>query len=198
MKRVSVAWMGRHAAASQMGFSMGRFPAEWSPDLLTAVAVGADGDGAGLHHLDASARRQRLGAGCHAPLAGGDAGRDGTFAGRVLCLGARTRLRADVVGPRPVGGDGRGRGLRGRGGRGPVAGRARRGVPATAQTLLGDYAALARFKGQFQPDWQPRYLVVADRTALPNVFRALAYVHSYTGLSILKEAALALRPKKAA
>jgi phosphatidylglycerol lysyltransferase len=64
--------------------------------------------------------------------------------------------------------------------------------------LLGNYAALARFKSQFQPEWQARYLVVADRAALPGVLRALAYVHSYTGLSILREAASALRPKKAA
>ena len=57
--------------------------------------------------------------------------------------------------------------------------------------LLGNYAALARCKGEFQPAWEPRYLVVADRAALPSVLRAMAYVHSYTSRSILKEAALA-------
>jgi phosphatidylglycerol lysyltransferase len=44
MKRVSSAWQTAQDANVQMGFSMGRFPADWSPELLTAVACDAAGE----------------------------------------------------------------------------------------------------------------------------------------------------------
>src|SRR5262249_25540730 len=46
MRQVSEAWLevqSGHGAASQMGFSMGRFPTDWSPKLLTAVTLDAEG-----------------------------------------------------------------------------------------------------------------------------------------------------------
>ena len=44
MKRINMAWLKAQHTHGQMGFSMGRFPADWSPDLLTVVAQGEDGD----------------------------------------------------------------------------------------------------------------------------------------------------------
>src|SRR5260221_12789337 len=44
MKRVSSAWQTAQHANVQMGFSMGRFPADWSPELLTAVACDDAGE----------------------------------------------------------------------------------------------------------------------------------------------------------
>jgi phosphatidylglycerol lysyltransferase len=196
MKRVSAAWMGGHGASSQMGFSMGRFPAEWSPDLLTAVALDAEGEVQAFTTWT--------------PL----------YAGNGWALDAMRRLPDAIPGAMELliaecFAWARERGCaRASLGLVPLAGLCEDttcdGEDAVAPSLvergaaylqrrkllLGNYAALARFKGQFQPAWEPRYLVVADRAALPSVLRALAYVHSYTSLSILKEAALALRPRK--
>src|SRR5258707_8393342 len=44
MKRVSFAWQTAQHANVQMGFSMGRFPADWSPELLTAIACADAGE----------------------------------------------------------------------------------------------------------------------------------------------------------
>src|SRR5215469_6388449 len=44
MKRITNAWMALHNTRTQMGFSMGQFPADWSPQLLTAVAFNREGE----------------------------------------------------------------------------------------------------------------------------------------------------------
>jgi phosphatidylglycerol lysyltransferase len=43
MQRVSTAWLRQREINGQFGFSMGRFPADWAPEMLTAVAINADG-----------------------------------------------------------------------------------------------------------------------------------------------------------
>ncbi len=43
MNEVSAQWLSERQAQRQLRFSMGRFPEDWSPDLLTVVARGADG-----------------------------------------------------------------------------------------------------------------------------------------------------------
>ncbi|MFI5274080.1 MAG: bifunctional lysylphosphatidylglycerol flippase/synthetase MprF [Ktedonobacterales bacterium] len=197
MKRVSVVWMGGHGTSSQMGFSMGRFPAEWSPDLLTAVALSAEGE------VQAFTTWTPLYAGNGWAL---DAMRrlpEATPGAMELLLAecfAWARERCCVrmsLGLVPLAGLCEGAACDGEEAVSPSLVERGAAYLQRRKLLLGNYAALARFKDQFQPEWQPRYLVVADRTALPNVLRALAYVHSYTSLNILKEAALALRPKKA-
>jgi phosphatidylglycerol lysyltransferase len=43
MERVSTTWLRQREINGQFGFSMGRFPADWSPEMLTAVAVDPNG-----------------------------------------------------------------------------------------------------------------------------------------------------------
>ena len=47
--------------------------------------------------------------------------------------------------------------------------------------LLGKYRSLYGFKAKFQPGWEPRYLIVNERAALLKILLALARAHSSGG-----------------
>jgi hypothetical protein len=59
--------------------------------------------------------------------------------------------------------------------------------------LLGNYGSLRRFMAHFQPDWQARYLVVAERGTMPRVLAAPAAVYGYGVAGMLRDVCLALR-----
>lgn len=200
MKRVSQAWLGAQGGETQMGFSMGRFPADWSPALLTAVALDAHGEvmafvtwtplyaGSGwsldnirrlkettpgvMEMLIAECIEWARAHGCArmslglAPLAGLDA-----------------RLQADL---RTVAC------ATEEGAMTPSSSWLERSAAFlyTRKLVLANYASLYHFKAKFHPTWEPRYLVVMDKSTLPRVAAAMMQAHGYTWWRILKDAGL--------
>lgn len=184
MKQVSTAWLHTQHTYTQMGFSMGRFPADWSPELLTAVALNYNGavvafltwtplyQGNGWT-LDNMRRVEQ------------------TPPGTMEYLIAESMEWACVRGFRsmslslaPMAGlDEEVRGINER--LTPhwrISSSARLLQRSAAYLhrrglLLGNYRSLYFFKHKFQPIWQPRYLVLTDASALPRVLIALAVVH---------------------
>lgn len=185
MKRISAAWLQEQQTYTQMGFSMGRFPTDWSPDLLTTVAQDKDGEvlafltwtplyrGNGWT-LDNMRRAQLTAPGTMEFLIAESVewARARGYRAMSLSLAPLAGLREElqeinqlVTLPRwRISSSAR---LLQR----SAAYLHRRGV------LLGGYRSLYFFKHKFQPVWEPRYLVVNDAAALPRVLIALAVVH---------------------
>lgn len=185
MKRVSVAWLADQHTYAQMGFSMGRFPADWSPDLLTAVAQGKDGEvlayltwtplyrGNGWT-LDNMRRAHQTVPGTMEYLIAESIewakarGFDVMSLSLAPLAGLREELqRLDDATAAPVWRISRSARLFQR----SAAYLHRRGL------LLGNYRSLYFFKQKYQPTWEPRYLVLSDASTLPRVLIALAVVH---------------------
>jgi lysylphosphatidylglycerol synthetase-like protein (DUF2156 family) len=59
--------------------------------------------------------------------------------------------------------------------------------------LLASYASLYHFKAKFRPEWEPRYLVVADKRALPRVAAAMMRAHGYSWWRVVQDAGLSAR-----
>ncbi|MFI5272340.1 MAG: bifunctional lysylphosphatidylglycerol flippase/synthetase MprF [Ktedonobacterales bacterium] len=195
MKRVSQGWLAKHRSAPQMGFSMGRFPADWTPDVLTAIACDAEG------RVRAFQTWTPLYAGNGWSL---DVMRrtDDTPPGTMELLIAEA-----IAWARERGGERMALGLA------PLAGlqseddasvsdaRAERltrlergaGFLYRRRLLLGDYASLYAFKDKFHPVWLARYLVVSDRAALPQTFSALMYAQGYRWWRLMSEATAVFR-----
>jgi phosphatidylglycerol lysyltransferase len=202
MRRVSQAWLGADKARMQFGFSMGRFPADWSPELLTTAALDPQGEvrafltwtplyqGNGWS-LDVMRRTK------------------GTPPGTMEMLIAESIEWANAKGYAHMS-----LGLA------PLA-----GLDATAETglitpssedvtsgashrfswlersaaylhqrklLLGNYASLYHFKAKFNPAWEARYLIVPDARSLPRTLSALALAHGYSWATIAGEVRAAL------
>ncbi len=176
MKRVSTAWLSKQAAKTQFGFSMGRFPMDWSPSLLTAVALGSDG------RVQAFVTWTPLYAGNGWAL---DNIRRGLYAepGAMELLLAESMSWAKEQGYRRMS-----LGLV------PLAGLCSSApdgqTPDSATTqllersadylhrrglLLGNYRSLHAFKGKFQPAWEARYLVTREGRSMPQILSALAF-----------------------
>lgn len=197
MQNVSNAWLGKHRIHTQMGFSMGRFPIDWSPELLTAVALTAEGvvqafltwtplyDGNGWS-LDIMRRLKTASPGIMELLIAES------------MEWARARGYAQMsLGLAPLAGFDSTR----------DDGATTLGDDAVAQTcappiswlersarflhqhklLLGNYSSLYAFKAKFHPKWEPRYLIVTDTRALPRIFTALMQAHGYTWLTMVGE-----------
>jgi lysylphosphatidylglycerol synthetase-like protein (DUF2156 family) len=200
MERVSRAWLGAQGGAAQMGFSLGRFPADWSPELLTAVALDAHGEvqafltwtplyaGNGWS-LDNIRRVGDTTPGAMELLIAEcvEWARVRGYACMSLGLaplaGLDARLQADlrtVAWPEDTG----------------AAAHAPSWLERSAaflysrKLLLANYASLYHFKAKFQPVWEPRYLVVTDQGALPRVAAAMMQAHGYTWWRILKDTGL--------
>lgn len=201
MKQVSVAWLQTQHTYTQMGFSMGRFPADWSPELLTAVAQGPDGEtlafltwtplyrGNGWT-LDNMRRGQRTPPGTMEYLIAESIewARVRGYSTMSLSLAPLAGLREEVksihasVEP-PCGRISPSARLFQR----SAAYLHRRGL------LLANYRSLYFFKQKFQPTWEPRYLVLDDAAALPRVLIALAVVHGMGWRSALRDLWASLR-----
>jgi phosphatidylglycerol lysyltransferase len=194
MKRISQTWLEAHGTTTQMGFSMGRFPADWSPELLTAVALDAQGEvqafltwtplyaGIGWS-LDNIRRLKETTPGAMEMLIAESIewARTRGFARMSLGLaplaGLDSRLRADLyVAAAAQAAEGN-----------PFVHRPSwlersAGFLYSRKLLLGNYASLYAFKAKFRPVWEPRYLVVTDTRGLPRVLAALMRAHGYTWL----------------
>jgi phosphatidylglycerol lysyltransferase len=177
MQRVSNSWLRQRAIQGQFGFSMGRFPSDWSPQMLTAVALDAQGavqafvtwtplyaaNGWSLDLIrrDADAvpgAMELLIAESFAWASG--RGCERMSLGLLPLAGLDTETRASE------GASTASEALIERGARYLH----QRGV------LLSSYASLRHFKEKFHPTWEARYLLVGEASATPQVLLALARV----------------------
>lgn len=204
MKRITTAWLHAHHSHSQMGFSMGRFPLDWSPDLLTGAALGPDGavqafvtwtplyagDG---WTLDNMRRAQETVPGAMEYLIAASVEWARARGYRYMSLslaplaGPSDELKNLKAAATPT--------------RWRISSSARLLQRSAAYLhrrglLLGNYRSLYFFKQKFQPMWEPRYLVVEDISALPRVLIALAVVHGMSWRTLLYEAYAAMRGPK--
>jgi phosphatidylglycerol lysyltransferase len=190
LKRVSAAWLGKRSAANEFGFSMGRFPTDWSPDLLTAVAYDAVGQACAFvtwtplyagngWALDNMRRHAAAEPGTMDLLLAESIEWARTRGAERVTLGL-----VPLVGMNGAAG---GEAL-------PEAVTATRALERLATALhrrgllLGNYRSLFFFKDKFQPVWQPRYLVVSDLGRLPHALWALAMVMGGGWRGVAREA----------
>ena len=214
MQGISMEWLATRHAKTQMGFSMGRFPADWSQELLTVVA------------LDSHERTQAFLT--WTPLyAGNGWALDIMRRGEKTPPGAMELLIASSI-----------EWAKARGctsmslGLAPLAGLGEVALTTTSSTavreqrvrsssllersaaflhrrgiVLDTYRSLYAFKAKFQPTWEPRYLIASEGQALPRILLALARVHDTGWRRMLQEAwehtvtksvARLLRPRQSA
>ncbi len=195
MERVSAEWLREHGATSQMGFSMGHFPADWSPDIMTVVAFDAQSNVQAFltwtplyavngWALDIMRRGKETVPGTMELLivSSIEWARVRGYSRMSLGLiplvnsGEYSEERAyDMHTREHV------RTLR------PFWERSaiflhHRGM------VLRSYRSLYAFKAKFHPIWEPRYLIVSDKYAMPFILLALVRIHSRGWRSTLKGA----------
>lgn len=185
MQHISTEWLAKRHAKIQMGFSMGRFPSDWSQELLTVAALDSEG------HVQAFLTWTPLYAGNGWALdimRRSEKAPPGTMelliASSIEWAKARgyTRMSLGLAPLRGVGeeapvmacsaGDQHSRALSASLLERCAASLHQRGI------VLGAYRSLAAFKSKFHPDWEARYLIVSEGQALPRILLALAHVHS--------------------
>ena len=177
MQRVSTAWLRQREINGQLGFSMGRFPADWSPEMLTAVAMDAYGAvqafvtwtplyAANGWSLDLIRRDAEAVPGAMELLIAESFAWAGTRGCERMSLGllplagldTETRALEDA----------------------PAAAEAllERGASYLHQrgVLLSSYASLRHFKEKLRSDSEARYLLLGEASATPQVLLALAQV----------------------
>jgi len=175
MERVSTTWLRQREIGGQFGFSMGRFPSDWSPEMLTAVALESNGAvQAFVTWTPLYAAR-----GWSLDLIRRDAD---AVPGAMELLIAESFAWASARGCERMS-----LGLL------PLAGldaetRALEGMPAPPEALiergaaylhrrgvfLSSYTSLRHFKEKFHPTWEARYLLLGEASAAPQVLLALA------------------------
>ncbi len=203
MRRISAAWLHMQKATIQFGYSMGRFPLDWNEELLTAVALGPDGEAqafvtwtplyaGGGWALDNMRRADTTEPGamelllteCLAWAEARGASRMTLGLVPLAGMGAPT---ADPASGTP-GAEAR-----------PDASSSATLLERSAAylhrrgLLLGNYRSLYAFKAKFQVAWQPRYLVVGELGALPQVLSALAVAMGAGWRGMLRDAWESLR-----
>jgi len=211
MKRISAAWLHEQKASIQFGYSMGRFPLDWNEELLTAVALGPDGETQAFVTWT--------------PLYAGDGwALDNMRRAATTEPGAMELLLAESIawakehgsarmtlGLVPLAGIGAPSADVSCMPSGPSDALSHSGLvsssPATSASLLersaaylhrrglllGNYRSLHAFKAKFQVQWHPRYLVVGELSALPQVLSALAVAMGVGWRGVLGDAWEALR-----
>ena len=194
MQRISTEWLANRNAKTQMGFSMGRFPVDWSQELLTVVA------------LDSKGQTQAFLT--WTPLyAGNGWALDIMRRGEETPPGAMELLIAYSIEWAKAHGYSRmSLGLA------PLAVLGGEALTSTCSAAVSEqrarsssllersatflyqrgivldaYRSLYAFKAKFQPAWEARYLIVSGGQALPRVLLALAWVHGTGGRSMLQE-----------
>jgi phosphatidylglycerol lysyltransferase len=203
MKRITSAWMAMHDTRIQMGFSLGQFPADWSPQLLTAVAFDRKGEvqafvtwtplyeGNGWS-LDIMRRLPDATPGIMEMLISEsiDWARERGYVTMSLGLaplaGLDNSLEVDLRDAATAELE--------------VTRSDTSGPPSWLERsvaflynhkiLLGNYASLQVFKSKFNPIWESRYLIVRDTSALPVILAALAQAHGYTWRAVLRDSGL--------
>jgi len=172
MKQLSTTWMKEQKIHGQLGFSMGVFPEDWSPTLLTVVAFGPE------HKIQAFLTWTPMYAGAGWSLDIMRRARE-TTPGTMEYLIAESVHWAKAQGYQHMS-----LGLA------PLAGV----VDTTRQSassliersaaylhqrgaLLGQYRSLYAFKAKFQPHWEDRYLMFDEWRFFPQMLLALAQVH---------------------
>jgi len=189
MQRISAEWLDTRKVQSQMGFSMGRFPDDWSKDQLTVVALDPQ------DNVQAFLTWTPL-------YAGNGWALDGMRRGDQTPSGAMELLIAYAVEWAQTNGY-----LRMSLGLAPLSGLGgQKDLDATTCNvwqsnklhslsfvercaaflhrrgiLLGEYRSLYAFKAKFQPDWESRYLIVSERSGLLRIVLALAKAHNSNG-----------------
>jgi phosphatidylglycerol lysyltransferase len=175
MKRVSSAWLRTRELAGQFGFSMGRFPADWSPEMLTVVAIGPDGD------VQAFVTWTPLYAGAGWSLDLIRRGADAIPGAMELLIAesfdwARAReCERMSLGLLPLAGlDAATRAMEAA--PSPQAALVERSAAYLHRrgVLLATYKSLRHFKEKFQPEWEARYLIASEASATPQILLALA------------------------
>ena len=206
MKRVSAAWLAQHKTQSQMGFSMGRFPADWSPDLLTAVALDPRGEVQAFltwtplytdngWSLDNMRRLAGSAPGVMEMLIAESIewGRTRGYArmsiGLAPLAGLDTSLETDLRDATCS--------VPSETSQQPSCSWLERSAAYLyrRKLLLGNYASLYHFKAKFHPTWEPRYLIVVDTGALPRVLLALMNAQGYTWWRMLRDTGASLVPR---
>lgn len=206
MKQVSAAWLQARHTYTQMGFSMGRFPADWSPELLTAVAWGPGGETLAFLTWTPLYRGNgwtldNMRRGSHTPpgtmeyliAESIEWARARGYSAMSLSLAPLVGLREEVKSIHDAVALTRGR----------ISSSARLLQRSAAYLhrrglLLGNYRSLYFFKQKFQPTWEPRYLVLDDAAALPRVLIALAVVHGMDWRSAIRDLWASLRSSREA
>lgn len=198
MKSISAGWLEQHKTHTQMGFSMGRFPADWSPQLLTVVALTPQEEVQAFltwtplyaengWSLDNMRRLSVTTPGTMEMLIAESIewARAQGYERMSLGLAPLAGLGAGLNTPL----DGTVSGVaEARGSRQSVSWVERSAsFLHSRKLLLGNYTSLYAFKAKFQPTWSPRYLIISDPGALPRVGTALLAVHGYSWLTMLKE-----------
>ncbi len=173
LQYLSAHWMQEQKIQSQFRFSMGSFPESWSPDLLTVVAFGAQGEVQAFLTWT--------------PL----------YAGDGWALDVMRRVKETVPGTMEYViaesiAWAKARGYKHMSlGLAPLAGLLTSCAHTTSPSLversaaylheqgalLGQYRSLYAFKAKFQPEWEERYLLVSERQSLPRILFALAQAH---------------------
>ncbi len=195
MQHISTEWLAKRNAKTQMGFSMGRFPSDWSQELLTVVALDAEG------HTQAFLTWTPLYAGNGWALdimRRGEKAPPGTM--ELLIASSIEWAKARGYGKMSLGLAP----LAGLGGEALAATRDATGCEQSVKSssrlersaaflhrrgiVLDTYRSLYAFKAKFQPAWEPRYLIVSEGQALPRILLALAWVHGTGWRSMLHEA----------
>ncbi len=184
MLRISEAWQAERKIHTQLGFSMGRFPTDWSEDLLTVAALDVHGEvvafltwtplyaGHGWA-LDAIRRESKTPPGTmelliahsiewartrgYAHMSLGLAPLASMERGALGAPADSTQPALPLIPPTPF--------------ERSAAFLHRRGI------VLGSYRSINAFKAKFQPAWEARYLIVSESAALPRILLALAQAH---------------------
>ncbi len=188
MHDLSTQWLAAQGAQRQMGFSMGRFPADWSPDLLTVVALDTTG------HVQAFLTWTPLYAAhgwsldCMRRAAAATPGVMELVIATALTWAKTQGAMHMSLGLAPLAGvneavacDATGAASHTVVERGAIF-LQKRGL------LVGRDDSLARFKAKFQPTWQRRYLLTRQRTTLPRIGLALAAAHGRDWHQLVGEA----------
>ncbi len=203
MQQISTEWLGTRSVQTQMGFSMGRFPADWSEELLTVVAVDSRGEVVAFltwtplyasngWALDTMRRGNRTPPGAMELLIVHSVEWAQVHGYTRMSLGlASLRGVGEETLPTPYNADEQKLHTR-------SAALLERWAASLHQRgiILGSHRSLAAFKSKFQPTWEARYLIVSEGQELPRVLLALAQVHSSGWWSLLKEAWRTVRPDK--
>ena len=200
MERISSVWMREQKASLQLGFSMGRFPAEWSTSLLTAVALGPAGEvqafvtwtplytGNGWA-LDLMRRGKATTPGAMELLISESVtwAKTHSYAYMSLSLAPLAGLGGARINLLRLGE------ARVTAGQAPLLERSMAFLHER-EILLGHYRSLVPFKAKFLPCWEARYLIVSRQHALPKVAIALVEAHGGGWWSLLTQTWESLRP----
>lgn len=173
MRRISSTWLAQRGGCAQMGFSMGHFPEDWTPDLLTVVALDAQdevqafltwtplyaGNGWALDNMRRSSETPP--------------GAMEWLIAYSIEWAREQECKRMSLGLAPLAGLG-GK----RAGLSFFAALWERGANFLHRkgVVLKQYRSLYAFKDKFQPLWEPRYLVIERQQSFPHILFALASV----------------------